>query len=124
MIVDKEISIVVISSVIIHKLKLLSIESKINDKIILPIDKLWLGSNIPVNVKCDICGSVKKLQFNLYNKNVKKHNIYCCSNKCSNIKNKMIQHIFFGNLREFKGNFIYRFTTRSDVIEETIAKEL
>jgi len=97
MIVDKEISIVVISSVIIHKLKLLSIESKINDKIILPIDKLWLGSNIPVNVKCDICGSVKKLQFNLYNKNVKKHNIYCCSNKCSNIKNKMTCEERYGN---------------------------
>lgn len=89
MLIDNEIKIIVSSSKIIYKLKAIGIESKMGDEIILPIDKLWIGSNMIVNVKCDICGSEKKLQFNLYNKNIKKHNIYCCCNKCSYIKNKL-----------------------------------
>ena len=97
MIIDEEISLVVISSVIIYKLRRIGIESKINDKIIIPINKLWIGSNILVNVKCDICGLVKKLQYNLYNKNIKKYNIYCCSNKCSSFKNKKTCEERYGN---------------------------
>lgn len=89
MILDREITIKVSSSVIIFKLKSIDISSKMNDSVTIPINKLWKSSNIEINVKCDICGSERKLQYNLYNKNIKKYNIYCCSNKCSHVKNKL-----------------------------------
>lgn len=89
MIVDKEIEIFVKSSNTIYKLGTIDIGCKMGDIVTIPIERLWLGSNIKINVVCDVCGFIKILQYSLYNKNVKKHNIYCCSNKCSSIKNKL-----------------------------------
>ena len=97
MILDKEIKILVSSSIIISKLKKLNIQCKIGDTITIPIEKLWNGSNILINVKCDICGNEKTINYNLYNKNIKKYNIYCCSNKCSYIKNKLTNIEKYGN---------------------------
>jgi hypothetical protein len=88
MVVDKEISISVKSPVIIQKLKSIGIEAKFQDVVIIPIERLWIGSNFLVNVICDICGFEKEIRYCLYQKNIKNHNIYCCSNKCSSIKNK------------------------------------
>ena len=88
MILDKRIEIHVKSSVTISKLKKINILSKIGDKVIIGTNDLWLGSNILVNVECDICGNIKKLQFNSYIKNIKKYNIYSCSNSCAVFKNK------------------------------------
>ena len=88
MILDKEIEINVKSSKIIFLLKKINIPSKIGDSVIIPIEKLWSGSNIKINVECDICGKTKKLNYNLYNKNIGVYNLYCCSSKCANIKNK------------------------------------
>jgi hypothetical protein len=41
-----------------------------------------------VKVKCDICGEEKEIQYYNYWKNIKKYNIYTCSQKCAQIKNK------------------------------------
>jgi hypothetical protein len=89
MIVDKKILIEVKSSVIISKLKKIGIDAKIGQSIEIDISYLWKGSNIEIEAKCDICEEQKKIQFNLYNKNIKKYNIYTCSNKCSSFKNKL-----------------------------------
>ena len=88
MIIDRMIEISVKSSRTIFKLKEIGIISKIGDLIIIPIEKLWMASNIKVNVKCDICENIKYINFSMYNKNIKKYNIYTCSNKCSAFKNK------------------------------------
>lgn len=88
MILDKEIKLNIKSSKIIFKLKELSINSKIGDIIILPIEKLWSGSNIKINVKCDVCECKKNIKYQEYNRNYLKYKLYCCSNKCSYIKNK------------------------------------
>jgi hypothetical protein len=88
MILDKSIKIEVNSGKTIHKLLEIGIMSNIGDSITIDISKLWHGSNLPINVKCDICGNEKSIQYNLYNKNIKKHNFYCCCNKCSYIKNR------------------------------------
>jgi hypothetical protein len=88
MILDNEVKIKV-SSKILHKLKIIGIDATFNEIISLPVYKLWHGSNIKVNVRCDICGNEKKLQYNLYIKNTKRYNLYCCNNICSNIKNKL-----------------------------------
>lgn len=89
MLLDREIIIEVKSSRTIFKLKEQGIITKIGDIITLPINELWLMSNIKVNVKCDICSVEKNLSYSVYNKNYKKYKLYCCSNKCSSIKNKM-----------------------------------
>ena len=88
MIIDRMIEISVKSSRTIFKLKEIGIISKIGDLIIIPIEKLWMASNIKVNVKCDICENIKYINFSMYNKNIRKYNIYTCSNKCSAFKNK------------------------------------
>jgi hypothetical protein len=89
MIVDKFVNIIVQSSKTIGKLNELNIKSKIGDKILLPIELLWNGSNIKIKVKCDICGNEKDLKYTYYLLNIKNHNIYCCNNSCAQIKNKM-----------------------------------
>jgi hypothetical protein len=89
MLLDKEIIIEVKSSRTIFKLKELGIISKIGDIIALPINELWLMSNIKINVRCDICNVDKIITYCVYNKNYMKYKLYCCSNKCSSIKNKM-----------------------------------
>ena len=88
MIIDKEIEIVVKSSRTIFKLKEIGIISKIGDIIKIPIGSLWIGSNIKVNVKCDICKNIKYINFSMYNKNISKYNTYTCSNKCAIFKNR------------------------------------
>jgi hypothetical protein len=88
MVIDNEVEIVVRSSRTISKLNEINFESKKGDVIKISIDKLWENSNIKVNVECDVCGNVKYINFSMYNKNIKKYNIYTCSNKCSVLKNK------------------------------------
>lgn len=41
-----------------------------------------------INVKCDICGEEKQVQIYNYWKNIKKYNIYTCSQLCAQVKNK------------------------------------
>jgi hypothetical protein len=87
MILDNDVKIKV-SPVTLQKLKAIGIDANVNEIVVLPIDKIWHGSNIKVNVRCDICDKEKLLQYKSYVKNTRKYNIYCCSNKCSSIKNK------------------------------------
>ncbi len=50
------------------------------------VSDLKKGSDININVKCDICEAEKMLSYRKYLKNTKNINIYCCSEKCSRIK--------------------------------------
>jgi len=97
MLIDKEIKINIKSSVIISKLNSIGIFCKMNDIIYLPIDKLWKSSNMKIGVKCDICNNSKILSYSMYNKNIKKYDLYTCSNKCANIKNKKTNLEKYGN---------------------------
>ncbi len=63
MIIDKEIEILVKSSRTISKLREIEIIVNIGDLIKIPIDKLWISSNIKINVKCDICQNIKYINF-------------------------------------------------------------
>jgi len=44
------------------------------------------GSNIKIDVKCDVCGYEKKLSFRSYNKNINNGGYYSCSPKCCKSK--------------------------------------
>lgn len=89
MLIDDFVEIRVNGNKTINKLTNLGIDSKKGDVIKLEINKLWKGSNLKVNAKCDVCGNKKSIQFNLYNKNIKKYNLYTCSNSCAFLKNKL-----------------------------------
>jgi len=87
MIITKEVKIEVKSAVTMDKLYEIGIKSKISDVIFLPIEKLWKGSHIKIEVACDICNQSKFLSFRKYWKNYDKYSLYTCI-KCSHIKNK------------------------------------
>lgn len=97
MLLDNSVDIKVNSGKTIHKLLEVGIKSNIGDIITIDISDLWHGSNLLVKVKCDICDNEKYIQYNLYNKNRKRHNLYCCSNKCSHIKNKKTCKELYGH---------------------------
>jgi hypothetical protein len=61
---------------------------KINDIINIPILLLSKKSHVEVNVKCDICGNIKKIQYRYYNDSIEKYNYYTCSTKCAYDKNR------------------------------------
>ena len=61
------------------------------------IKDLSKGSKIKVKVKCDVCEKEKKISYCDYNKSLKKHNLYTCSSKCSNIKKTKTNIEKFGN---------------------------
>ncbi len=88
MLLDSHIKIVA-SSKTIFKLRSIGISVKIGEEVVIEVEKLWENSNFEVMVKCDVCGHERHLKFVYYNKNIKKYNKYCCSNKCSHFKNRL-----------------------------------
>jgi len=55
---------------------------------LISIKDLAEHSKIIVDVRCDICGKLKKLRYDHYIHNVKNYNIYTCSKKCAHVSNK------------------------------------
>jgi very-short-patch-repair endonuclease len=62
---------------------------KCSDKIDVPVKHLTKGSNVKIDVKCDVCGKEKTLSYKNYNKNIKNQNYYSCSQKCASEKKKI-----------------------------------
>lgn len=127
MLLDDKVRIQVKSSKIIYKLKEIGIESKIGDIVDIEISKLWHGSNIRVNVKCDICGTKKAIQFNLYNKNIKKYKKYTCSNSCAYFKNKLSKLEKYGdenyiNLEKIKKTKLIKYGIENYINVDKIKK--
>lgn len=61
-------------------------QCNVGDIIEVNINDVPKKSHCIVDVKCDICGSIKKLKFQVYNKNTRDNRYYGCSIKCSNEK--------------------------------------
>lgn len=55
---------------------------RINTKDLIP------GSHLKINVKCDICFKEKEIIWREYYKSYINGDLYCCSSKCSQVKNK------------------------------------
>ena len=85
MLLTKEIEIKIKQPNIKYYLNL-GYDVKHNDVILVKSEQLPEFSRVLVDVKCDICGYEKKLKYFVYYKNVKKHNIYACSQKCCQLK--------------------------------------
>lgn len=70
---------------------------KIGDLAIVKIEDWSKNSHEKVNVKCDICGLEKMLSYREYIRSYENNNIYCCSSKCSQFKNKITKLERYGN---------------------------
>jgi very-short-patch-repair endonuclease len=87
MLISKKIKIKINTTALKHYIKK-GYNVRVGDEIIVNVNDLTPSSTYKVKVKCDICGNEKELTYNKYIKNIKKYNLYTCSNKCSSIKNK------------------------------------
>jgi len=87
MILTEEINIKLNNQNISHY-RNLGYKCNTHDEICVKIEHLSDGSNYKIRVKCDICGEEKELKYHFYIKNIKKHNYYSCSSKCSQEKVK------------------------------------
>ena len=87
MVLDNEIQIRVNSTALKHYREKGYVVN-MGDQIIVKIDDLTKSSGYKIHVKCDICGNEKYLPYISYLDNIKKYNLYTCSNKCAYVKNK------------------------------------
>lgn len=93
MIIDKTVDININNYCIKHY-KDLGYVVKEHDVISVPIEHLLPTSHHIINVKCDICGKEKKLQYRRYLLSFNNGGYYCCSN-CQKIKmDKTVKHIY------------------------------
>ena len=69
-----------------HHFKRIGYDIEGKESIDVRIEDIGKSSKVKVRVKCDVCGFEKDLNYKKYNKNIKSHNIYACSNKCAVIK--------------------------------------
>ncbi len=77
-----------------------------NGEMEIDIKDLPLNSSVKVEVKCDICGNEKFLNYSKYNKNISKYNIYSCSHKCAQFKNKLTNIEKYGVDNAMKSDII------------------
>lgn len=50
-----------------------------------------------IDVECDICGNIKKIEYRSYLKNIKKYPIYCCCSSCAKIKENKTKKEKYGD---------------------------
>jgi len=68
-----------------------------NINIDIDIKDLIKSSKLYVDVKCDICGKEKKIQYYKYLQNIKKYKLYTCSQKCAYFKIKQTKKEKYGD---------------------------
>ena len=68
--------------------KKLGYDVECNQTYDIKVKDLTKGCKSLIIVICDICGKEKTVSYKEYCRNILKYNIFCCSNKCSVIKNK------------------------------------
>ncbi len=93
----------------IQHFKNIGMDVKLKD--IIDIEPILLnkGSHIVIDVKCDICGSEKKLSFISYKRNIDKLNFYACSSKCAQekVKNTNIKKFgeeYYSKTKEYRNS--------------------
>lgn len=69
---------------------------KINDIIEIDINHLSEKSPIEITCQCEICGSIKNLQYRKYIKNKSRHNYYSCK-KCKNLKTNITKELLYND---------------------------
>lgn len=62
---------------------------KKGEEIIVNVKDLTIWSTAFVEIKCDICGIIKTMEYGIYNQNIKRYGYYSCNGKCSKEKLKI-----------------------------------
>jgi very-short-patch-repair endonuclease len=115
MILDKKVKIKITKKNINHY-KVFFENISLKDIIEIDVENhLQSGSNIKLNVSCDICGIKRFIGFNSYNKNINSNSsykIYTCD-KCSHIKLKDT------NLKKYGVEYYSKHPERNDKVKKT-----
>ena len=83
MILSKYVEVLINSHNIYHYSKNGYKNALCGEKIIVPISFFKSKSKIKIQVKCDVCGKEKEIEYYNYTNNIGNTGIYCCSQKCS-----------------------------------------
>lgn len=95
MIIEKEIDVKLNSKNITYY-KSKEYSAIYGETIKVKIEDLYNQSISIITGKCDNCGSEKKMQYRLYNNNLKKYGIYYC-NECKHLKSKQTKLYLYGD---------------------------
>lgn len=95
MIIDKEVE-VKIGSKNLNYYKNLGYIVNFGDLIHIKIEDLYKSCKSLVNVKCDVCGKIKKIEYRSYLKNVRNYPVYCCDTSCAKIKENQTKREIYG----------------------------
>jgi len=99
--------------------KNLGYECSMFTKIEIPVEHLTKGSHQILDVKCDICGKEKKLDYNSYWRNTKHlTSLYSCSEKCGLEKRDAT------NLEKYGSKNVFQNEKIKDKIKESYIKNL
>jgi very-short-patch-repair endonuclease len=89
----------------------------IGDEIQLPIKYLTNGSHKKVDVKCDNCGKINNMQYNVYKRICKDGKYYCNNKECINKKREL-------SIKEKYGvNNVFQIKDTKEKIRETLIKK-
>jgi len=75
-------------------------DAKCRKEILIKIEDLSLSSTVYIHSRCDICGEIKKIKYQDYNKCLKKYNFYVCCN-CKFEKAKITKKEKYGDEKYF-----------------------
>lgn len=105
MILDKFVKIKIINNNIKKYSKIFNKKLCIGDIIDINVNDLSKGSNIIINVSCDLCGEILKKSYKEYNNNYNRGNIFTCK-KCSQKKRKINNINKYGYEHHFQSDKI------------------
>lgn len=100
MIIDKVVNIKIGSKNLNHFINK-NYNCKVGNEIEVNPTDLMNSSKVLINVKCDICGEEKQIEYRAYVKNTSKYPEYCCNTSCAKIKeNKTKKEIYGDNYEQ------------------------
>lgn len=103
MILTKEIK-VELNQFNYHHYKRLGYDTENKSFLMIKIEDIGNRTPTKIDVKCDLCGKEKNINYRKYTDNISKYNIYTCSNKCAMFKNKETNFQKYGYTHQCKND--------------------
>ena len=81
------------------------------------VNDIFSGSHTKILVSCDVCNSNYEKPYRQYKSSFDKYNMYCCSPKCAQLKNKITNLEKYGVINVFQSDII-----KNKIIETNLLK--
>jgi len=81
------------------------------------VNDIFSGSHTKILVSCDVCNSNYEKPYRQYKSSFDKYNMYCCSPKCAQLKNKITNLEKYGVSNVFQSDII-----KNKIIETNLLK--